>query len=147
MFNILKFKELSLILEMARINDKKVFNYDVFVYGGNSLGSGRNEHGQPHFQFSKKITGSGFKLDIEIPTAIEWEQNKELYIIRCDKNHNLHWTGLKKERKELIEWLDEEHHDETGLTNLEFIRNQWNIMNLYNTNVKKFKIIKLDNDE
>ena len=43
------------LIEEARINDTSDFPYDVFVYGGDSYGSGRNEHGEPHFHFADKI--------------------------------------------------------------------------------------------
>ena len=45
---------------MARINDPMVFPYDVFVYGGDSYGTGRNEHGDPHFHFADKIKGGNW---------------------------------------------------------------------------------------
>lgn len=48
------------VLEMARINDPKEFPYDVFVYGGDSYGSGRNEHVEPHFHFADKIKGGNW---------------------------------------------------------------------------------------
>jgi hypothetical protein len=68
------------VLEMARINDPKELTYDVFVYGGDSYGTGRNEHGDPHFHFADKIKGGKFHFLVLIPTVEEWKQNKELYI-------------------------------------------------------------------
>jgi hypothetical protein len=130
----------GLILEMARINDKDTFNYDVFVYGGDSYGSGRNEHGEPHFHFSDNIKNpQRFNFSILIPTPTEWSQNKDLYIYETlDNNYN--WVGLKKEKKELIRWLDEINYIDKFRTNLEFIILQWNILNTDNKNVKKINI-------
>lgn len=130
----------GLILEMARINDKDIFNYDVFVYGGDSYGSGRNEHGEPHFHFSDNIKNpQKFSLSILIPTPKEWNQNKELYIIESiDDNFN--WSGLKKEKKELIGWMDQINHIDNKRTNLETIILQWNFLNTDNKNVKKIKL-------
>ena len=128
------------LLEFARINDKKKFNYDVFVYGGDSYGSGRNEHGEPHFHFSDNIKSpQKFKISILIPTDIEWKQNKELYIYESD-NNIFTWSGLNKEKKELIKWLDEINCDDKFRTNIEFIRIQWNVLNKDNKNVKQIKL-------
>ena len=127
----------GLILEMARINNKDDFNYDVFVYGGDSYGTGRNEHGEPHFHFSDNIKNpQKFNISILIPTLKEWEQNKELYIIES-MNSNYTWVGLKKEKKEMIEWLDKISSYNKINTNLEFIIIQWNVLNSDNKNVKK----------
>lgn len=92
------------LLEMARINDPKTFKFDVFVYGGNSYGSGRNEHGKPHFHFSDNIKGSKWQFSILIPTIDEWNQKKELYIYESSNGY-FNWTGLKK-RKEIINRMD-----------------------------------------
>ena len=94
------------ILEMARINDPKEFVYDVFVYGGDSYGVGRNEHVDPHFHFADKIKGGRCGVSVIIPTVEEWSQNKELYISESS-NGDYNWTGLRKEKKMLIDWLNE----------------------------------------
>jgi len=124
------------VLEMARINDPKEFPYDVFVYGGDSYGSGRNEHGEPHFHFADKIKGGNWSFSILIPTVDEWNQNKELYIYETS-NSDYNWSGLKKEKKLLIEWLDKPNNNLKLYTNLEIIRQQWNILNTDNKNVKQ----------
>lgn len=129
------------LLEMARINDRKYFPYDVFVYGGDSYGSGRNEHGEPHFHFAGKIKKGEWELSIFIPTVIEWSQNKELYIYESS-NKDFSWTGLRKEKKTLIEWLDEDNQMVSDLSNLEVIRQQWNILNVDNNNVSQIGRIK-----
>jgi hypothetical protein len=126
---------------MARINDIKEFPYDVFVYGGDSYGSGRNEHGEPHFHFADKIKGGKWSFSVLIPTVEEWNQNKELYISETS-NGDYNWTGLKKEKKSLIEWLDKPFIDINTLTNLEYIRSQWNTLNRDNKNVSQIKRIK-----
>lgn len=120
---------------MARINDPKEFPYDVFVYGGDSYGSGRNEHGEPHFHFADKIKGDNWSFSIFIPTFDEWNQNKELYIYETS-NSDYNWSGLKKEKKLLIEWLDKPNNNLKLYTNLEIIRQQWNILNT-DKNVKQ----------
>ena len=124
------------VLEMARINDPKEFPYDVFVYGGDSYGSGRNEHGEPHFHFADKIKGGNWSFSILIPTVDEWNQNKELYICETS-NSDYNWIGLKNEKKLLIEWLDKPNNNLKLYTNLEIIRQQWNILNTDNKNVKQ----------
>lgn len=88
----------DLILEMARINDPKEFPYDVFVYDGDSHGSGRNEHVDPHFHFADKIKGGKWSFSVLIPTVGEWNQNKELYISETS-NGDYNWTGLKKKKR------------------------------------------------
>ena len=128
------------MIERARINDKVQFNYDVFVYGGNSYGFGRNEHGEPHFHFSDKIKGGKYQFSILIPTVEEWEQNKELYIYETSTDYN--WSNLRKEKKELINWLDFKNILANEYTNLEFIRIQWNTLNFDNKNVKQILKIK-----
>lgn len=130
----------GLILEMARINDKDIFNYDVFVYGGDSYGIGRNEHGDPHFHYSDNIKNpQKFNLSILIPSLKEWRQNKDLYIIES-MDDNFNWFGLKKEKKELIFWMDQINHIDNKRSNLETIILQWNFLNADNKNVKKIKI-------
>lgn len=129
------------IFEMARINDLKELPYDVFVYGGDSYGSGRNEHGEPHFHFADKIKGGNWSFSVLIPTVDQWIQNKELYIYETS-NGDYNWTGLKKEKKMLIEWLDKPNKDLNLYTNIEIIRQQWNILNSDNKNVSQIKKIK-----
>jgi hypothetical protein len=130
------------ILEMARINDPKDFTYDVFVYGGDSYGSGRNEHGDPHFHFADKIKGGKWQFSVFIPTVEEWNQNKELYIYETS-NGDYNWSGLKKEKGLLIEWLDKPNKMVGGvLTNIEVIRQQWNMLNTDNKNVSQIKRIR-----
>jgi hypothetical protein len=129
------------ILEMARINDVNQFRYDVFVYGGDSYGSGRNEHGEPHFHFADKIKTGQWEFSILIPTVEEWKQNKELYIIES-KNGDFTWSGYRKQKKQLIEWLDETNVRDTDKTNLQSIRYLWNVLNSDNKNVKQIAKIK-----
>lgn len=129
------------ILEMARINDPVEFPYDVFVYGGDSYGTGRNEHGEPHFHFADKIKGGNWQFSILIPTIEQWSQNKELYIYETSTG-DYNWTGLKKEKKKLISWLDQSNKFDIDKTNLEFIRLQWNVLNIDNKNVSQIKRIK-----
>ena len=129
------------LIEMARINDPKQFAFDVFVYGGDSYGSGRNEHGEPHFHFADKIKGGNWSFSVLIPTVDQWIQNKELYIYETS-NDDYNWTGLKKEKKMLIEWLDKPNKDLNLYTNIEIVRQQWNILNSDNKNVSQIKKIK-----
>ncbi len=41
----------DMVVEMATISGKD-FPYHIGVNGGNSYGSGRNEHREPHFHFT-----------------------------------------------------------------------------------------------
>lgn len=128
------------ILELARINDKKEFNYDVFVKGSSSYGTGQKEHGEPHFHFSDNIKNPNkFDYSILIPTQKEWEQNKELYIVES-MNGDYSWSGKRKIKKELIEWLDKDNIHTKKLTNLEMIILQWNILNTDNKNVRQLPL-------
>ena len=129
------------ILEMARINNPSEFPLDVFVYGGDSYGSGRNEHGQPHFHFADKIKGGDWQFSILIPSVLQWNQNKELYIYESSTG-DFNWKGLKREKKMLTEWLDKPYTDINILTNLEYIRSQWNTLNRDNKNVSQIVKIK-----
>ena len=129
------------ILEMARINDIKQFKFDVFVYGGDSYGGGRNEHGEPHFHFADHIKDGKWKLSILIPTVEQWSQNKELYIYESSTG-DFNWSGLKKEKRMLIEWLDEPNNNLILYTNLQVIRYNWNNLNIDNKNVAQLKHIK-----
>jgi len=129
------------ILEMARINDPNEFPYDVFVYGGDSYGYGRNEHGEPHFHFADKIKGGKWSFSVLIPTVEEWKQNKELYIYETS-NDDYNWRGLRKEKKVLIDWLDNKNKDLNFYSNLEIIRYNWNTLNKDNKNVSQIKRIK-----
>jgi hypothetical protein len=126
---------------MARINNRDNFPFDVFVYGGDSYGSGRNEHGDPHFHFADKIKGGNWEFSVFIPTVEEWKQKKELYIYETS-NGDYGWTGLKNEKKMLVEWLDEPNRFDIDKSNLEFIRLQWNVLNTDNKNVSQIKKIK-----
>lgn len=136
-----KFIEDHLILEMARINDKEKFPFDVFVYGIDPYGSGKNEHGDPHFHFADKIKGGDWQFSVLIPMVSEWEQNKEVYIYESSCN-NFTWKGFKREKKLLIDWLDLPNKYDSDKTNLEFIRLQWNVLNSDNKNVSQIKRIK-----
>jgi hypothetical protein len=129
------------ILEMARINDPKEFPYDVFVYGGDSYGNGRNEHGEPHFHFADKIKGGEYQFSVLIPSVEEWKQSKELYISETS-NGDYIWTGLRNEKKSIISWLDEINYYDNSKKNIEMIRLQWNILNIDNKNVKQISRIK-----
>lgn len=130
------------LVEMANISNKKDFPYDVCVFGVNSFGSGRNEHGEPHFHFSDNIKNGDFEFSILIPTVEEWSQNKELYIIESSIGY-YNWNGFKNEKKELISWLDKPNIDSDELfTNIEMIRLQWNILNKDNKNVKQINKIR-----
>lgn len=121
----------DLIIEMARINDITKYPYDVFVYGGDSYGSGRNEHGKLHFHFADKIKGGNWQFSVLIPTVEEWNQNKDLYIYETS-NGEYNWRGFKDEKKSLIEWLDQPNKFDISKTNIQFIRLQWNVLNTDN---------------
>lgn len=119
------------LVEMARINDPKTYPVDIFVYGGNSYGKERNEHGEPHFLYEKK---GKIKTRILIPTLEEWDISKKLKELDNVLPSNL--------IKELIKWLDEKNNDAPEYTNIQMMRLQWNILNKDNKNVKKFDKIK-----
>jgi hypothetical protein len=129
------------ILEMAQVNDPKDIPYDIYIYGGDSYGSGRNEHGYPHFHFADKIKGGDWQFSVFIPTVGEWKQNKELYIYEAS-NGDYTWNGFRKQKKMLIGWLDKPNKFDSGKSNLEFIRMQWNFLNTNNKNVSQIKRIK-----
>ena len=82
-----------------------------------------------------------FQFSILIPTVDEWLQNKDVYIYETS-NGDYNWKGLKKEKESLIEWLDQPNKFDISKTNLEFIRLQWNVLNIDNKNVSQIKRIK-----
>ena len=127
---ILKVNELvnapELLTEMARLNDKKTFPYDIFIYGGSDYDRGRKEHGDPHFRFKKSGV---FDLKIEIP--INWTKNKTLRVIEGDDKN------AKKAMSELNKWMDGKNHINPKITNLEYMILIWNTLNVDNTNVKQ----------
>ena len=132
----------DLIVEMARIGNRQEIQCDIFVYGGNSYGTGQNEHGDPHFHIYDNIKNPKFHLSILIQTDNEWRANTELIIIPHE-NSKSDWNGLKQLKKELIIWLDRNTCNvpkSVNLTNYEFIRLQWNTLNTDNKNVKQIEI-------
>lgn len=135
-----KFDNYDNIYELARVNNIKTFPYDVMVNGGDPIHGGRVEHGVPHFHFYDKKIGGKISLSVKIPTIIEWSFKKDLIIIESNNDVYNNWNTLKKERKELIIWLDKKSHIIKTLTNLEYVRLQWNILNKNNTNVNQLKL-------
>jgi hypothetical protein len=132
-------KDQHLLTELARINNKKEFPYDVFVYGGSSYGAGRNEHGQPHFHFSDNIQNpQHFKLTILIPETSDWCNNLELVILD-DESTQLDWTGLRKEKRMLSDWMNILNKIDKTKTNYQMIKIQWNLLNIDNNNVKQIE--------
>lgn len=126
--------EYERVFEMARINDPKQLKYDVIVNGGGP-GSGQMEHEEPHFHFSDNYEGPGkFSFSIKIPTKLEWNFSHELIITDPKRGS---WNGLRKEKEELIKWLDMKNKKDPKNTNLEVIRIFWNILNEENPNVKQ----------
>jgi hypothetical protein len=131
------------IVEMARININDGFPYCVYVKGGDHYGQGRKEHGDPHFHFYDKAKGGNWEFSVLIPTVEEWKQNKNIYISETF-NGDYNWTGFKSIKKDLIEWLDKKNKISKTHTNIEFIRLQWNVLNIDNKNVKQLSRIKED---
>jgi hypothetical protein len=134
--NMTKLVTNDYLIEMARINNQVKFPYDVFVYGGPSYGN-RAEHGDPHFHFADKIKGGNYHFSVLIPSTIDWQQNKELYISETS-NGDYSWSGLRKEKRELIKWMDESNYFIPSISNIESIRSQWNMLNIDNKNEKDY---------
>ncbi len=132
-----EFRNSEILFEIARINDLKSFNVDIFVYGGDSYGTGRNEHGTPHFLYRIKKGDPEYR--IQIPSYTEWKTDKTLIFL---DNKIL----PSKLLKQLIKWLDEKSHLNNSITNLEQMYSAWNILNADNKNVKQLpQIIKENN--
>ena len=123
----------DLLVEMATISDPSDgIPFRISVYGGNSYGTGRNEHGEPHFQVFKKG-----ELDIRV--HIPKTYTEDLFVLDN--------TELPKQiRKKLSVWFKEKNTEFTKDTNLQTVQHQWNILNKENMNVKKVKVIP-DNEE
>ena len=138
--NIMDYISYININEMARVNDLSTFKYDVYLNGGNPKHGGRVEHGEPHFHFYDNKVSGRISLSVKIPTIEEWENNKILIITESNSSSFLNWKGLKKERKDLIKWLDEYSHIIPKLKNIQYIRLEWNILNIDNKNVKQMKL-------
>jgi hypothetical protein len=139
--NEFKLSQTFPVLEMVRINNVKEFPFDVFVYGGESYGYGRKEHGEPHFHFADKIKGGNWQFSVLIPTVEQWNQSKELYIIESS-NGEYNWSGFRKVKKSLIDWLDRPNKNFNLYTNIEVIRREWNMLNSDNKNVSLIENIK-----
>jgi len=74
------------------------------------------------------VTPYQWQFSVFVPTVDEWSQNKELYIYETS-NDDYNWSGLRKEKKMLIDWLDKPNKNLNLYTNLEIIRQQWNVLN------------------
>ena len=128
--------EFGLLVEMAKINKDEI-PYDVYVNGGDSYGTGRNEHGKPHFHFADNMKNySKFKLSVLIPTIEEWKNNKTLIISPKDSSQS-NWNGLNKEKNILIDWMSKNNSRNPRNSNLFVIINFWNTLNSNNNNVKQ----------
>jgi len=124
------------LIEMATISGVEL-NFDVCVYGGNSYGGGRNEHGEPHFHISDNMSKPNkYKLSISIPTIKEWSKDYELSIIANDSTQPS-WNNLARVKKELTGWLSKNNHRYKKYSNLYVIINEWNTLNTNNNNVRQ----------
>lgn len=54
----------------------------------------------------------------------------------------LNWKGFSDERDDLILWLDRPYHAIPTITNIEYIRTEWNTLNVDNSNVRQIIIPK-----
>jgi hypothetical protein len=125
------------MMETARINDYEDLKYAVLVNGGPSDAPGEKEYGEPHFHFSDKRINSNWEFSVLIPSVDEWKQSKELYIIES-KTGDFTWSGFRKQKKQLVEWLDKKCPKTNNVfTNLEYIRMEWNTLNSDNKNVNQ----------
>jgi hypothetical protein len=131
-------KNIDMIIELAKINRDEL-PFDVCVFGGNSYGSGRSEHGEPHFHISDNINKPDkFKISILIPTINDWKNNKELLIIANDSTQNT-WDGLNRIKKMLTEWLSLPNYKNKKTSNLYRIIDFWNSLNIDNKNVRQIE--------
>jgi len=120
----------DLIVEKAKINGIEI-PYNVYVYGGNSYGKGRNEHGEPHFYVYNK--SKKLQVIFKIPSTNQWKNKKELIIIENN------FKNVKTVENIIIDWLDDNNEEQIKLTNLELIRYLWNTLNKENKNVYQIK--------
>ena len=126
----------GMVVEMATVNGTN-FPHHVSVRGGNSYGSGRNEHSGPHFHYSDRAKNSEiFRLTILIPTIKDWNLNKEVVILKKGSTPKS-WGGLSNYKKKLILWMDEPHKDNPSISNFQMIRTYWNGLNSENKNVRQ----------
>jgi hypothetical protein len=113
--------------EHARINKDKDLNgtkFTIHIEGGAGT-TGRSEHGDPHME----IKCSGVSYFIYIPTQEEWNTRTiRAYVTTSKKN-----IITSKIKNEVIVWFNQKSSDTTHLTNIEYSRFRWNIMNEYNT--------------
>ena len=131
-----KFQQDDMVVEMATVNGAN-FPHHVSVRGGNSYGTGRNEHSEPHFYYSDRAKNPEiFSLTILIPTIKDWDLNKTLTIIPRGSTSKS-WDGLSSYRKKLMIWMDEPHKDNPSISNFQMIRTFWNGLNAENKNVRQ----------
>ena len=120
--------------EKVLMNDRKLFPYEVYVYG--------NEVGNPCFYFSKKDV---FDFKLVIPSTTDWNTEKDLKIIKgiYQSDHIqksiIDWTTFLLDKQKLIIWLDKTDELDADFTNLESLRFFYNSINNENEKTHDIK--------
>jgi hypothetical protein len=104
-----------------------VLPFDVYVFGGETGGAGRNEHGEAHFQLKEKSAQKGRDLGkIMMPDLETWKNSdlkEKMLLIEVQSGPSL----SNRDKKAFIAWLDKE--DNKCLIESQ---NLWNESNKYN---------------
>lgn len=107
-----KFKKMNELHELS--------SFFIDIRGGSTDGSGRNEHGTPHFHLLKKNTNEDL-AKIEIPSLELWNKTENKIKLIGISNSAI----SKSQKKELVNWLQKDD-------NLQRLLDEWNQLNKYN---------------
>jgi hypothetical protein len=98
----------------------KLKNFEIHIKGGLDYGKNKNDIKEPHFYL--KIDDA--ELRVLIPKTEDWR--KKEYIL-SGENYDI-FKGLPEIYDELLKYLK-------NPTNLNFIQNEWNNLNMFNNHV------------
>jgi hypothetical protein len=108
---------------MNKLSD--LLSFEIWVHGGSTEGSGRNEHGEAHFELKEKNTRRPIGK-ITMPSLELWLKSafkERVESMKVQNNDDI----PKKDKKRMVSWL--ELNDNENLINC---HKEWNESNKYN---------------
>lgn len=116
----------------VNINNRKYF---IKVNGGDDYSTTQKEHDPPHFHLFDNKTNHTYEIKIGIPSVDEWKNDKSLKfdIVYGYINNEVY--------KDIDIWVNGSYFLDEKLTNLEFLRKEWNYKNYNNSITTKFSVI------
>ena len=119
-------KKYSVIEKFKRINKlSDLLYFEIWVHGGSTEGSGRNEHGVAHFELKEKNTRKPLGK-ITMPSLEVWLKSdfkEKIELMKVQNNIDI----SKKDKRAMVRWL--ELNDNENLINC---HKEWNESNKYN---------------